>query len=347
MKLSQNVTLKDIAKITGLSTASVSQALRPQPNSNIKLHQDTVERVRKVAEELQYQPHSGARSIRSKSFQTIGYFTAKSGPFTNTPLGYLAGVHDVAEEHEFKITLIRLPNSADGITSSIPMVFRERNLDALIIESYNELADQIYDRIRTSQLPAIFINDRHAANSVYVDDEWGAATLTNHLISCGYQRIGFFHRQIEGGPPIRNMHHSAADRENGYCQAMQTAGRVPQVHTIHCNGLVGPEVNLTPQDWEIITSHDAVIAYDDDLANLIARSAYDHQKRIPDTLAIAGFNGDYASHCAWRKLTTMRVPSYEMGRKAAEMAFELIERGISEEIPSAVFRPLLVCGETT
>jgi LacI family transcriptional regulator len=341
------ITIKDIARAAGLSTAAVSQALRPHPNSNIKLQPETIERVKKVAADLNYQPHSGARSIRSNSFNTIGYFVAKTGQLTNTPSGYMAGVHDVAEERGFHITLIRLPRNLEDISRAMPSVFRERNLDALVIESYSELAFQIYERIQSSHLPVIFVNDRHLTNSVYVDDKWGAAQVTQHLLDKGYQRICFVQRRTQSGPPIRKMHHSAVDRERGYRTTMSKSGREPVCHVVSTTDVVGLDVELAPEDWELIAAHDAVIAYDDDLANLIARCAYDRQLRIPDALAIAGFNGDYASLSAWQRLTTVRIPSYEMGRKAAEMAFQLVDGRTIAELPSAVVKPTLVLGQTT
>ncbi|MEY4242465.1 MAG: hypothetical protein RLZZ245_50 [Verrucomicrobiota bacterium] len=347
MTQSRRTTIKDIARTAGLSIAAVSQALRPHPNSNIKLQAETVERVKKVALELNYQPHSGARSIRSNSFSTIGYFVAKTGQFTNTPYGYMAGVHDVAEEHGSRMALIRLPRTLDDISTTIPGVFSERNIDALVIESYSELAYQIYERIHASGLPVIFVNDRHETNSVYVDDEWGAAELTRHLLEKGYQRIGFIQRRTESGPAIEKMHHSAADREAGYRLAMQEAGRPASCHTVSTKDVVGLDVELSQEDWDIIARHDAVIAYDDDLANLIGRNAYDRNVQIPGSLAIAGFNGDYASLSAWQRLTTVKVPSYEMGRKAAEMAFNLVALGVDNPIPSSAHRPTLVSGQTT
>lgn len=347
MTLPRRTTIKDIARTAGLSTAAVSQALRPHPKSNIKLQPETVERVKAAALQLNYQPHSGARSIRSNSFSTIGYFVAKSGPFTNTPYGYMAGVHDIAEEREFRMTLIRLPRTLDDINTAMPSVFSERNLDALIIESYSELAYQIYGRIQAINMPVIFVNDRHETNSVYVDDEWGAAELTRHLIEKGYQRICFVQRRTADGPPIENMHHSALDRETGYRKAMQDAGREAVCHTVETKDVVGLDVELRQEDWDMIARHDAVIAYDDDLANLIGRAAYDRNVRVPDSLAIAGFNGDYASLSSWQRLTTVKIPCYEMGRKAAEMAFQLVDGGPDTVLPSSVHRPTLVLGQTT
>jgi LacI family transcriptional regulator len=182
---------------------------------------------------------------------------------------------------------------------------------------------------------------------VYVDDEWAAGELTRHLIEKGYKRIGFLHRHIEGGPPVKLMHHSAIDRENGYRKAMRKAKLPVSCHTVTTKGVVGFDVEMAPADWEVIARHDAVVAYDDDLANLVGRAAYDRGVRVPESLAIASFNGDYASLCAWQRLTTMQIPAYEMGRKAGEMAFELFKGGSDAKLPSVAYRPTLLIGQTT
>ncbi|BCU78105.1 LacI family transcriptional regulator [Luteolibacter sp. LG18] len=344
------MTIKDIARSVGLSTAAVSQALRPRSDSNIKLQADTAERIREAARKLNYQPHSGARSIRSNTFNNLGYFVAKTGLLTSSPQGYMAGVHDVAEEQGYRMTMIRLPRNAEeleNIDEVMPGVFKERNLDALVVESYSELAAHIYKRIQANRMPVVFVNDRHKTNSVYVDDEWGAVQVTQHLLERGYQRIGFIHREVIGGPTVARMHYSAADREKGYRKAMRAAGRKAACHVARTTGVVGSDVLLSEEDWKAISAFDAVVAYDDDLANLICRAAYDRDQRVPDHLAVAGFNGDYASLSGWRHLTTVRIPSYEMGRMAAEMALKLVSGEGDTTLPSIACRPELVVGQTT
>ncbi len=341
------ITIKDIARVAGVSTATVSQALRPRAASNIKLQEDTIERVRSVANQLNYRPHVGARSIRSKHFGTVGYFTAKEGLYTHTPDGYMAGVHDVAEEKDCRITMIRIPHRLDDIKYDFPKVFTENNLDALIIESYNHLADKIFDQIKENSLPVIYLNNRLEKNSVYVDDVLGAAELTNYLLGQGYQKICLLIRQIAGGPSIDQMHHSAIDRSKGYLRQMNEAGFEPKIVTCVTESVAGLDVDLKDSDWEQIKDYEAVIAYDDDLANALGRYCLRNAIRIPSDIAIAGFNGDYASMCSWMRLTTMQIPSYDMGRSASQMAFQLLENRQNTAIPSTTFQSQLIMGETT
>ncbi|RYD46993.1 MAG: hypothetical protein EOP85_06325, partial [Verrucomicrobiaceae bacterium] len=129
--------------------------------------------------------------------------------------------------------------------------------------------------------------------------------------------------------------------------AMMKEKRKPVCQTVRTRTVVDSDQELREEDWQAIIRHDAVIAYDDDLANLIGRTAGERGVSVPTDLAIAGFNGDYASMSAWQRLTTVRIPSYEMGRKAAEMAFELVAAGSGAALPSSVHHPTLVVGKTT
>ena len=75
--------------------------------------------------------------------------------------------------------------------------------------------------------------------------------------------------------------------------------------------------------------------------------SYRKKIRIPEDVVLAGYNGAYASLCSWRPLTTMRIPSYEMGKAALELALKIVEDPGQKEFPSIMFRPELVIGEST
>ena len=145
------------------------------------------------------------------------------------------------------------------------------------------------------------------------------------------------------------MHYSAVARIEGYRQAMAAAGLEPDVRTIQMKEML--EVNQRiPDEWIFGDGKplpDAVFAYDDDLANSIAKLLYRKNIRIPDQIGLAGYNGAYASLSAWRPLTTMRTPAYEMGYAALELALKIIEGSGQKEVPSVKFRPELVIGEST
>jgi DNA-binding LacI/PurR family transcriptional regulator len=346
MMTSRRATIKDVAEAAGVSIASVSQALRPRKDSNIKLQENKIELIKEAAKKLNYRPHAGARSIRSRRFGSIGYFSSKVLNLVYTPYGYQHGVHDALEENDYRITLIRVSAQLDQASEEIPNAFNELNLDGLIVESYSELASRIHDLYAERNFPFLYLNDRHEFDSVYVGEVESARILTRHVLEKGYRKVVFAHRHIIGEPEIHQMHHSALDRETGFRQAMEANGLTPAVVTIEASAVLGREVSLSDDQWDQLKDFDAIIAYDDDFANAIARKCYDKNVRIPDDVALAGFNGDYASLSAWRALTTMQIPSYDMGLAIGRMAIKRIQ-GNSDPIPSLRFLPALLPGQTT
>ncbi|MEM9157721.1 MAG: LacI family DNA-binding transcriptional regulator [Verrucomicrobiota bacterium] len=345
--MSKRATIKDIALEAGLSTASISQALRPRLGSNIKLPEETVKRIKEIAERLNYRPHAGARSIRARSFHNFGFFLAKEGEYTHSPDGYIAGVHDAADAKNYRITLIRLPHQAETIRHRLPSIFDEQNLDALIIGSYHEITNTIHEKLRKDNLPIVYLNDKHANNSVYVDDVAGSRIATQHLIDKGRQSICYILRKSPDNLPLESLHHSAPDRLQGFKAAMEAASLEPHTSTIFRETVVGPGSELDDEWWESVKHHDALIAYDDDLANALARFLYNKRIRVPDDIALVGYNGDYGSLSAWQELTTMRIPSYQMGRAAVEIACELVKNDNATPIPSQKFIPQLIPGKTS
>ncbi len=329
-------TLKDIADSLGVSTATVSHALSPNPSSNIKLPEETVRRVREEAEKLNYRVHAGARSIRTRIFQNLGFFMAKRGK-AHSPEGLLAGVHDAAEEKGFRITHIRFPESMEDFEKHIPSVLNERNLDAIIIGSYHPVSSLIHEKLKGDNLPVVYLNDKHSSNSVYIDDVFGAETMTRYLVEKGHKRICLTLRK----PPFEKMHHSVADRIKGYTKAMENAGLETTIRTVFSQEVVGTPMQY-PDDWDQTIDHcDAVFAFDDDLANQIGRYLYKRGIRCPDDISPVGYNGDYGSLSSWIDLATMEIPSYEMGKVGFEMVSNLITNRNTRSEPSIIMKPRL------
>lgn len=343
----KRVTIVEVAKDAGVSTAAVSQALRPREGSNIKLQEATIRRVKESAARLGFRAHSGARSIRSRSFHNVGFFTAKAGKFTDPPRGYLSGVHDAAGDQGYRVTHIRLPQAARDVKASLSRIFEESHLDALIISSYHNITSELHDLLRSENLPIVYLNDKFRHNAIYVDDVAGAEQLTQHLIERGYSRIAYVLRQRPEEEGVGSMHHSARDRLTGFRQAMKDNGLEPVWRSVIASDLVDSDHEF-PADWlDWARQYEVLMAYDDDLANQIGRYFYKHRVWVPDDIGLAGYNGDYGSLSAWQNLTTMRIPSYVMGRAAFDMAEALIGAERKKKLAARKFTPRLIEGKST
>lgn len=341
------VTIKDVAAEAGLSLGAVSQALNPNPSSTIKVSDATVERVRETAQKLGFLPHAGARSVRSNRFHNIGFFFARKGRYTRPSEGYLRGVSDAAQENGYRITLVGFESAPGKVQAAVSSLFQEKNLDALIVASYHQFSTQIHDALVDMGFPVIYANDYHLLNSIWVDDHAGGRMMTEHLIQRGYRSIVFALRGHLKAQKLEEMHYSARARLEGYAEAMKKAGLRPDIRMVHMPEAL--EVNQPiPSDWLLGQAlPDAIFAYDDDLANSVARLLMRQGIRIPEEMGLAGYNGGYSALSAWRPLTTMQIPSYEMGYAALELAIKLIEKDDVTSLKSIRFVPELIAGETT
>jgi LacI family transcriptional regulator len=348
VKADKRVTIKDVAREAGLSLAAVSQALRPTEGSTAKVSEDTRKRVAEVARRLRYRRHSGAGSIRSARFHNIGFHVAKMGPRTRAPEGYLLGVVEEAMRREYRVIFTPLPTEPGRFREDVPAILQEKHLDALVIASHHAMTAEIHAELKGEGLPIVFLNDRHPQNAVYVNDVAGARRMTRHLIDRGYRRITFLLRKSRLNPPLAHLHHSARERIRGYRQAMRAAGLQPDVRTVAMQDIMEVTERM-PENWlpDNKPVPEAIFCYDDDLANSVAKLLYRRGLRVPDDIGLAGYNGSYASLCAWSPLTTMAIPTYEMGCAASSMALKLIGGEGEIEVPSVRFDSSLMIGEST
>jgi len=345
----KRITIKDVAREAGVSLGAVSQALSPNPSSTIKVSAATSLKVQAAARTLGFRPHAGAKSVRSNKFHNIGFFIAKKGAFDRPAEGYMMGVCDAAQKRGYRVVLVGMENVEGHYQDVVPSLLREKNLDALVVASYHHCSAVIHDELKNMDLPVVYLNDKHEFNSTWLDDLSGARMMTDYLIERGCKDVVFAMRTHTEGQKIEDMHYSAQMRIDGYTAAMKAAGREPDIRIVTMREALDFNQRI-PDQWLFGDGKplpDAIFAYDDDLANSIAKIMYRKGIRIPEDIALAGYNGAYASLCSWRPLTTMRIPAYDMGFAALELALRIIEDSSQKEFPSVMFHPELFIGEST
>lgn len=276
--------------------------------------------------------------MRSGRFNNIGYFEAKKNADSWPLLGAESGVFDVACEHHYRVALIRLPSDLVKSSDSIPSVFRENNVDALILSHAGNLTSELEEVIDASGFPVVYLNEKKKQNAVYVDDYHGAIEITRHVIEQGKRRIVYCCTVGVDG------HYSARDRLQGYHKAMEQAGLQAEVmEALEINPFWERDLH---QWFRTRSDVEAIVTYSDYAALQVFRALQDTSRRVPQNLLVTGFGGDFGKECSPVPLTTMQTPFYEMGRAAAEMALELVTKG-TESLPAKVFKAELVVRRST
>jgi DNA-binding LacI/PurR family transcriptional regulator len=334
-------TIQDLAAELNISSTTVWRALNDSP----RVSAQTRERVLEAAKKLNYRPSLVAQTLLRGKTQTLGVVV----PMIGNPVyaALVRAVEQIAFNRKYNIILCDTNFEVDREREYVDLLARRRVEGIIIIpfaarsgdasdsggasDGYSHLIDLVRQRV-----PVVSMQQEipgGALDSVAPDNRAAARAITEHLIRLGHRRIGYLH----GGIP--RWHLPMHDRFEGFRDALAAAGiehdeslamQVGSFPTIMNDG--GPAFD--PDKVEAYLRRPdrptAVCAPVDILAVKILAVARDRVGlRVPQDLAITGFDDiQAASHC-FPTLTTMRHPSPQIGHRAAELLFERISQASS------------------
>ena len=320
-----SITIRDVADAAGVSTATVSRALRGLPH----VDPETRERVRRVAAELDYVVSPSASRLASGRTGTVAVITPFIDRWFFSTL--LSGISDVLQESDVDLLVYEVGDP--GTSPGLPAERRLRGrVDGVIVVTLPTDAPRIADMLEIG-LPASFIGVRWpGVPSVCIDDAAAGRMATQHLINLGHERIGI----ISGRPQAST---SQANRALGYVKAMEGAGLTPE-QSLEAYGyftVAGGESAMT----SLLSQPNpptAVFAMSDDMAFGAIRALQRHGIRPGADIAIASIDGHELAELL--DLTTVGQPVAQMGRMAAEaLLARMLGREASETSRSVVTTP--------
>jgi LacI family transcriptional regulator len=321
--------LTELARLTGLSKASVCAALSGK-GGHTRISPETARRVREAAEQINYRSNAGAKAIRSKRFNSIGFILVNKEACDYAFSDVMAeGITSGAAEYDQNVFLVRVPTFTD-LSQSLPKALNEACLDGLIVQDSAQLTPQFTQAVESLDVPVIYLNDKRPTNAVYVDDLATGRVMTEFLLGRGYRRIALL------APTTRIPHYSTADRIEGYRCAMEEAGLPAMVKRY-------PSASWEEEAVEWLQSDkrpEVIFCHSDQVALVLQRVLYPLGLRIPQDIAIAGCNDEILAAHSPVPLTSMRIPFHAMARLAVDMLMKRIAHN-GEDIPSAVLQPSL------
>ena len=309
-----SITIRDVAEAAGVSTATVSRALRGLPH----VDPETRDRVRQVAAELDYVVSPSASRLASGRTGTVAVIT----PFIDRWFfsSVLSGISDVLQERDVDLLVFEVGDP--GTNPGLPAERRLRGrVDGVIVVTLPTDAMRIADMLMMG-LPASFIGTTWpGVPSVTIDDAAAGRMASQHLINLGHQRIGM----ISGRPQASA---SQANRARGYSEAMEGAGlaRDESLEAYGYFSVEGGEAAMTA----LLSQPNpptAVFAMSDDMAFGAIRALQRHGIRPGADIAIASIDGHELAELL--DVTTVRQPVVDMGRTAAQA---LLSRMIGDAV---------------
>ncbi len=311
-------TISDVAERAGVSIATVSRVI----NGKTPVVPETADRVRAVIDELHFIPRPAARTLASRKTNTIGLvFSEIRGAFFSH---LLKGIE--AQLHETGYELLVYSTHSDRPIKRKPI--GEHNTDGLLVFTTSLDKEEI-SRLHKINFPLVLMHETPPAGMnipvITVENKDGAAMLVNHLIEHGRRRIVFLR-----GP---QGHEDSQWREYGYRKAL-AAHNIPLDETLISSGEFDQEAayHSLKKMLQDGIEFDAVFAGDDDAAIGVYRALKEAKRRIPDDVAVVGFDDvEFAGYIS-PPLTTIRAPIEEVGREAVRQLLTLVNGGQAESL---------------
>ena len=324
-------TIHDVARRAGVSTATVSRAL----NAKGQVRPATRWLVEEAVRELGYRPNTLARSLKTRTTQTIAFLLPDiTNPFYP---GLVKGVQDCAHAHGYTLLL----GSAEGDPAAEEQYLNllwEKRVDGAIVDGLVLPRDRIAAFV-SGGFPIVSLDrnvDFPNVPLVQVNNARGARLATEHLLDLGHRRVA----HVSGADGLR----ISEERLAGYVDALREAGIEPDPRLIAA-GRFSEEGGAAAAELLLARGGDftALFAANDMSAIGAIKTLEDRGLRIPDDVSVVGFDDLRLSAYVSPALTTVRQPAYEMSYRAAELLFELIETGKRRRrSANVVFEPELI-----
>lgn len=308
-----SVTIEDISKHLNLSVSTVSKAL----NGYTDVAPKTRERVTQVARDLGYHPSASARNLRRQRTDKIGFVFNNSVMFISDYFAeIIVGATATAEAHGHNIVLYT--HEGDSPDSLLKLI-RAREVDGFVLV-WNHVPAVLVDLLLAEKVPFVVLGRRVAherASFIAPDNYQGALDLMQHLYDLGHRRIAFTTRSAMG--------RTNEDRFQAYKDFLATKG-LPYDPDLVVDTAVESNSGYAEalQLLELDNPPSAIFAFHDFVALNVQKALLDRGLRIPQDIALAGFDGLRASLLTVPPITTVRQPLVEIGRQSVAALLQRI-----------------------
>lgn len=307
-------TLKDIAKVAGVSISTASRAL----NNSMSISDETRKLVQDIAEKMNYRSNRMAPSIDSSSKKVIAVIVPYiTPPFFST---LISGIQDAAITQEYSIMLYSTEMDRASEKKIVDLIL-SMNVAGVIIappETEQTYCQSLHDAL----LPVVYVGYRPSTykspmTAVSPDDYAGAEMATEYLISQGMKSIILF------TGPTETI--SARNRADGYLNIMNRYGLTPSIYTGPFTYHAGLQIGLEMFGQPGKLHADAVIAGADEQAIGFMHALNKIGLRIPDDISLISFEDTFMTSLSSPELTSVSFSLYSLGAKSVSSLLKLIE----------------------
>ena len=331
-----SITIKDIAKVAGVSHPTVSRALHDHPGLSPK----TVERIKKIAEEMGYVPNAAARGLKTSRTKALGVIVKHiDDPFWNEVLDGVDSVLHPAGYSLFIATTHRDKQREKEVVQSMV----QRGVDGVILLAPQFSQEQSHI-LHTYGLPMATVNNEGGGECQYLifnDDDYGIRQVTKHLVDLGHKHIAFLGNRLGG---LTNTNRLA-----GFLDELKRSGISSHKELIFHASSGNPQGGREGANYLLTLRKmpTAIVCYNDFLAVGVYNTLHEQGLFIPKDVSVVGFDNIIISEFLSPPLTTLHQYKFELGVGAANMLLEMLEHEKKQDQPkpTAVTKKISIRGE--
>jgi DNA-binding LacI/PurR family transcriptional regulator len=329
-------TIRDIAKMLGVSKSTVSRAL----NNHYDVNPETAKKIRELASQIDYQPNLLAQHLKQQRTNTIGVIIPETvNRFFAKAVG---GIQQAANKAGYNVMICQSDETLATERNNLHTLMASK-VDGLLISVSRE-TDR-YDHLQHAidkEIPLVFFDrivEELAASQVYSDNYEICMVGTEHLISQGCKRIAFI-----AGPQHL---YTSRNRLKGYVDALKK-NNLPVVESliVHTDYKGNPVEDYVRQLFNLLNKPDGIFAINDMAALEIIHLLKKRGLAIPKDVAVLGFNNETICRIVEPSLSSIDHPAFDMGAAATEILLKQIsKKEIAQE--KRLIKSRLVVREST
>ncbi|MBS1511826.1 MAG: LacI family DNA-binding transcriptional regulator [Bacteroidetes bacterium] len=312
------VTIKDIGKALGLSTSTVSRALR----GSYEISAETKKLVLEYAEKINYRPNPIALSLKERRNHSLGIIVCEIA--NNFFSQAINGIESIAYNRGYHVIISQSHESYER-ESVILDHLASRSVDGLLISVSSETKDyEHFRQLYEKGLPIVFFDrivNEINTHKVIADNFKGAFDATEHLIKNGCKKIA----HITSAPYLS----ISVERLEGYKEALRKNGLEydeKMVHYSYHGGMIYDEVEeALRKAFKQKQKPDGLFAAGDRITTACLQALKKLDKKIPDDIAVIGFTNTNMGEVFNPPLSVVRQPAFEIGQVATELLISMIE----------------------
>ncbi len=316
MNTYKRATIKQVAKAAGVSTQTVSRVINERPD----VSPETRERILQIIEDLDYQPSALARSLIQQRSFTLGVVTA--GLKYIGPSRTLNGITSKAEELGYALLLQELPRFDSNNIKPLLQNLLAHHVDGIVwaVPQVGDNRRWVDETLKDVPVPVVFLTmqSRAGISTVSVDNYAGGVLATQHLLSQGRRQVGHISGPLDWW--------EARQRKQAWQDTIVSSGNKKiDGHWTEGNWSSSSGELAFEQLLQSYPDMDAVFVANDQMALAVLQAAHRRGLRIPEDLAVVGFDNIVESAYFWPALTTLNHDQQELGCRAVEEAVKQIE----------------------